>query len=644
MEALSLKSPGDVQSSGYVVYRVYGGRFSLGDLAVLLGLVEGLYVYYGFDGYTYLIILPKPESSYLDIDIIVGEALEAEGLGEAMDIVGELREVKAVFSNPEATIDPQAVSRRNLGTLLLAREAKPISPIIQHAAEFSLYRIIPRGRNQVDLSSLRSMTVVALEDVLTFINRLLLFTPPAPPSERMSPLKLRVEHIRMDGSPTLIRGTVMNTPDISIEIPLDHHMFLLGKSRCGKSVALANIALYIARYRLGKVVLFDWVGNFQCLTKYSSEASVVRPGEDITIDLFKHFDKSVLPEIYEEASHLYFRGTKSALFTPAVYEKLREAIEEADSHHQLIKILRKWRKGSKREDERNACAALLRRIEHLDPTLYLSSKHTGDILDAIDKHNITVIDLSCIPGEMDKILFTLLVLRILQYSWSSQKPRLYLIIDEVHRLSPRTGDREWLLNRIAREGLKYNLHLILADQTLMNTSEDIWGNMGHRIIFNLDNPRDVEAIAPYLLTKEEKIKGHTELRRKVHNMLRLGPGEAYLTMNTMDRPISCYFKNIELTPPNHTADIDTQKLHRIAKELGIDGRNPIELEAILKAKILIRNIPPEEIMQYLERFKSNQEIKTLLIRNIVLAVRKEETIKYRLPLRIYLRYYELLST
>lgn len=72
------------------------------------------------------------------------------------------------------------------------------------------------------------------------------------------------------------------------------------------------------------------------LTKYFSEASVVRPSEDIIIDLFRHFDKNVLPEIYEESSHLYFHGGKAALFTPAVYEKLREAVEDADNHIHLI--------------------------------------------------------------------------------------------------------------------------------------------------------------------------------------------------------------------------------------------------------------------------------------------------------------------
>jgi len=625
----------------YKVFRVYNGSFRGYRLYEVLSNVDRIIVYYSFDGYVYVYLVARASDPYrfrravftLCEEVEVEEAIPNDVMGtfEALNIPYE-------FLNKETIL-----GEGDLGYALVLGYGTNSSVSERGLVKYGVYRYIPSSESRNDIIWLNPVSTMLLEDAPNLVNNFLRFTTHVKMSKYNSPLKLRKGSIHIDGSTQYVRGFYIQVPDVSLNIPLDHHIFLIGESGSGKSVGIANIIRYILHYTKYRVIVFDWIGNFLSLANTINDTVIIRPGEDIHIDLHKVFDKNILPEIYEEASLLYFKGSKTALFTPAVYEKLTEVIKNVDSHYKMIRVLEDMKVKCRREDDRSAIMALLRRIRSLDPTLYIPMDEEDDLLTLLDKHRLVIVDLSAIPSEMDKILFTLVCLKILYLNWDSSKPKLYIVIDEVHRLAPRSSDREWLLSRVAREGLKYNIHLILADQTLTNISEDIWGNMGHKFIFNVSNPRDIDRVSGYLLPLVHKLKqqDNVDIKAFIIKLLKLKPGECILLKRDEEEPIQCYFKYLELMSMNQINRIDEGRFRKVLKEIKINENHEEDLRTIAKAKKLIRKYYPEELVETVKKWINNPNTETLELDRIILAVKENGRIRIRKALKIYLKYYGL---
>jgi len=624
---------------GYRVFRVYNGFLRGNRLHYVLVNVDRLILYYSLDGYVYIYLIPRIDSSsgFRHAIYTLYEDLTLSHVDE-IDILGSYEPVNIPY---DLLKDGYLVRETDLGYILVLKSLVDSSYADRNLVRYGLYRFIPGSLESLDPYSLDAFSTIYIEDMPTLVNTFLRYTTHLGASEYDTPLKIRKDYIHLDGSTQYLRGFKIKLPDVSIDIPLDHHIFLLGESRSGKSVGIADIIDYIMRYTDSHVIVFDWVGNFISLTKSIDDSIVIRPGEDLHIDIYRVFEKKVLPEIYEEASLLYFRGSRNASFTPATYEKLVEAISNADNHLNLIKVLMDMRSRVRDRDDKSAISALLRRIKSLDPSLYISMDGEPSLIDLIMGNRLVLIDLSAIPSEMDKILFTLICLKVLYLNWDSRRPRLYIVIDEAHRMAPRSEDnREWLLNRIAREGLKYNLNLILADQTLMNISEDIWGNMGHKFIFTLDNPRDIDRVSEYLLPLLDKL-GLPKDKVNIIKLLRLKPGECILIMKGVKEPVECYFRYYRLTETGSIRKIDNDRLWKILIETGFKEDNINTLKTLSKAKKIIRKYEVNGMLQSIKRFLRNKDMKTLELDGIVLMIREGGRIRMRKALEIYLKYHSI---
>lgn len=142
----------------------------------------------------------------------------------------------------------------------------------------------------------------------------------------------------------------------------------------------------------------------------------------------------------------------------------------------------------------------------------------GDILKQflgyLDKSNITIIDLSGIPFEVLSITVSLVSRLVFDFAFHYSKIRhstdeyndipFMIVCEEAHNYIPKTGGAEYKaskksIERIAKEGRKYGLSLMVVSQRPSEVSETIFSQCNNFISLRLTNVNDqsyVKALMP----------------------------------------------------------------------------------------------------------------------------------------------------
>lgn len=127
----------------------------------------------------------------------------------------------------------------------------------------------------------------------------------------------------------------------------------------------------------------------------------------------------------------------------------------------------------------------------------------------IDKSNVTIIDLSAIPFEVLSIVISLLSRVIFDFAFHYSKLRhtsglvnnipFMLVCEEAHNYIPKNGGAEYYaskhsIERIAKEGRKYGLNLMVVSQRPSEVSETIFSQCNNFIVLKLTNVNDQNCI------------------------------------------------------------------------------------------------------------------------------------------------------
>lgn len=127
----------------------------------------------------------------------------------------------------------------------------------------------------------------------------------------------------------------------------------------------------------------------------------------------------------------------------------------------------------------------------------------------IEKNNVTIIDLSAIPFEVLSIVVSLLSRIIFDFAFHYSKFRhssnlvndtpFMLVCEEAHNYIPKNGGAEYnaskhSIERIAKEGRKYGLNLMVVSQRPSEVSETIFSQCNNFIVLKLTNINDQSCI------------------------------------------------------------------------------------------------------------------------------------------------------
>ena len=127
----------------------------------------------------------------------------------------------------------------------------------------------------------------------------------------------------------------------------------------------------------------------------------------------------------------------------------------------------------------------------------------------VDKCNVTIIDLSAIPFEVLSIVVSLLSRIIFDFAFHYSKIKhtaglvndipFMLVCEEAHNYIPKSGGAEYAaskhsIERIAKEGRKYGLNLMVVSQRPSEVSETIFSQCNNFIVLKLTNVNDQSCI------------------------------------------------------------------------------------------------------------------------------------------------------
>lgn len=127
----------------------------------------------------------------------------------------------------------------------------------------------------------------------------------------------------------------------------------------------------------------------------------------------------------------------------------------------------------------------------------------------IEKSNVTIIDLSAIPFEVLSIVISLFSRVIFDFAFHYSKLRhttglvndipFMLVCEEAHNYIPKSGGSEYYaskrsIERIAKEGRKYGLNLMVVSQRPSEVSETIFSQCNNFIVLKLTNVNDQNCI------------------------------------------------------------------------------------------------------------------------------------------------------
>ncbi|WP_028672167.1 ATP-binding protein [Saccharospirillum impatiens] len=181
----------------------------------------------------------------------------------------------------------------------------------------------------------------------------------------------------------------------------------------------------------------------------------------------------------------------------------------------------------------------------------------------IDKSNVTVVDLSGIPFEVLSITVSLISRLIFDFAFHYSKIRhatddtndipFLIVCEEAHNYIPKTGGAEYKaskksIERIAKEGRKYGLSLMVVSQRPSEVSETIFSQCNNFIAMRLTNRVDQNYIKALLPDSSSSL---------IDLLPSLNQGEAFIVGDSVIIP-----SLVQLPKPNpepKSASIDTYK-------------------------------------------------------------------------------------
>lgn len=199
-----------------------------------------------------------------------------------------------------------------------------------------------------------------------------------------------------------------------------------------------------------------------------------------------------------------------------------------------------------------------------------TSLQTGDFNDVMkqflgysDKSNVTVVDLSGIPFEVLSITVSLVSRLMFDFAFHYSKLRhsidetndvpFLIVCEEAHNYIPKTGGSEYKaskksIERIAKEGRKYGLSLMVVSQRPSEVSETIFSQCNNFVALRLTNRVDQNYIKALLPDSSSSL---------IELLPSLNQGEAFVVGDSVIIP-----SLVQLPKPNpepKSSSIDTYK-------------------------------------------------------------------------------------
>lgn len=301
---------------------------------------------------------------------------------------------------------------------------------------------------------------------------------------------------------------------------LNNHIAVIGTTGSGKSYTNGVIVEEVLKKEI-PIVIIDPHGEYHSfLALNNTKSNLITTPQAQTLKV-KTYSKTKRinftfnpyefnPEMFSEL--LKLSETQEDLLTLALIERTRikqnhrqiklievDQDDEAQSFDldEFISLIQ--RAGEKYGFMAKTVMTLIRKIKKFS-LQGLFGKEI-DISNIVEKNSLSIVDVSDTYDEVIQRIFAgTIMMKIFEARKKNLIPPLVLIVEESHIFAPQnleTGSK-WILRKIAREGRKFGICLILTSQRIIGLDKDCLSQCNIKLTLKTDSRSDIDYIKPYL--------------------------------------------------------------------------------------------------------------------------------------------------
>ena len=326
--------------------------------------------------------------------------------------------------------------------------------------------------------------------------------------------------------------------DIEVKLrvnSLTRHLAILAATGAGKSNTVAVLASRISEQN-GSVLIFDYHGEY-----YESEIKNLNNIEPKINPLYlTPAEFATLLQIRESAI-IQYRILRRAF--KSFIDEIKEKINEGNINYEELNknfaknLIDKVNKVSVNEKRKDSKEEVLNKIEDfLDRYGEIIDFTTGDVVDKIKLGKVNVVNLSSLDEDAIDAVVSHYLRRILTARKDNKvkgkgglRFPVILVIEEAHVLLSKdenTLTKYWA-GRIAREGRKFGVGLVIVSQRPKGIDENILSQMTNKIVLKIIEPSDKK----YILEASDNLSEDI-----VEGLSSLDVGEAVVVGNIVRIP------------------------------------------------------------------------------------------------------------
>jgi hypothetical protein len=305
-------------------------------------------------------------------------------------------------------------------------------------------------------------------------------------------------------------GEAMHAPGVAVELDaggFDRHTFLCGQSGSGKSYSLGVVLEQLLLETDLRIVVLD--PNSDCV-----RLPTVREGADPGLaarwrDLAQVIAVRSAAEGAEHPLHLRFFDLDAHLKAAVVgldpvgdreeYGTLLDVVADEAAGRPFEQILESLSSGSA---DARALNGRIRNLGLLGWPLWTRSREEPGLLEDLDAGDwrCLVVDLGSLPSAGERALVAAAVLTRLWSRRADRRPVL-VVVDEAHHVCPQDpGDAlervaTAMAVRIAAEGRKFGIHLLISTQRPQKVHEDVLSQADNLVLMRMHSSGDLARLA-----------------------------------------------------------------------------------------------------------------------------------------------------
>ncbi len=303
---------------------------------------------------------------------------------------------------------------------------------------------------------------------------------------------------QQEGGPWISIGRLMTEQSIEYSINanrLTRHLAILAVTGGGKSNTVCVLGRQLVSALGGTVVIFDMHGEYGSLGL--DRDSVNTPPAAINPLMMSFGELLELAKVPENATNQQ-RALRLA-FDRVWEEYRRNRLQFTDDHTFVDALL----EALKEDDEEGARGAYNRVVDVKDNYGDVLSHGVPDNLEkVIVPGKLNVFDLSEADENAADAIVSHYIRRLLaeRKAWKHGRGGYpvpaFVVVEEAHVLIPARGQTltKYWASRVAREGRKFGLGLIVVSQRPRNVDPDVLSQTNNKIILRIVEPQDIKYV------------------------------------------------------------------------------------------------------------------------------------------------------